>query len=117
MYPLLEFTDVAVFEVASDAFLSFKARTVARVGEPLECACCALVFEPNRLRWRLTGSKRSQELLTRHGALTTAFLLENSTQFFKEFNTKLLLSKNYVTKRQSLKVRDMRRSWALHLLH
>jgi hypothetical protein len=35
-FSLLEFTDVAVFEVASDAFLSFKVRTVARRA-PLGC--------------------------------------------------------------------------------
>ena len=51
--------------------------------------------------------------MTRHGALTTAFLLENSATFFSEFNTKLLLSKNYVTKRQSLKV-SRPRSAAFH---
>jgi len=75
-YKLLAYTDVAIFEVASDAFLAFK------------------------------------DVLSRHGALTTAFLLENSAQFFTEFNTKLLLTKNYVTKRQSLKVRvSSLRAW------
>ncbi len=46
-----------------------------------------------------------QELLSRHAELTTAFLLEQSADFFTAFNTKLLNSSNYVTRRQSLKAR------------
>jgi hypothetical protein len=87
-YTLLAYTDVAVFEVASDAFLAFKARGFL-----------------HRCFVALPSPAGTQELLSRHGALTTAFLLDNSPKFFTEFNSKLLLSKNYVTKRQSLKVR------------
>ena len=56
------------FEVASDAFLSFK------------------------------------ELLGRHPELTTAFLAAHSEPFFRAFNSELLESRNYVTRRQSLKL-------------
>lgn len=68
-YRLLECTDVATFEVASDAFLSFR------------------------------------ELLTRHPALTSTFLLAHSEPLFASYNSKLLASTNYVTRRQSLKAR------------
>ena len=67
MYDLLAFTDVSTFEVASDAFLTFK------------------------------------ELLGRHPNVTTAFLLAHSEAFFTAYNSKLLASQNYVTRRQSIK--------------
>lgn len=73
-YDLLRYTDVATFEVASDAFLSFR------------------------------------ELLTKHAALTSAFLLDQADPFFASYNKDLLSSTNYVTRRQSLKVRAMRPS-------
>ncbi len=71
-YDLLAYTDVTTFEVASDAFLTFR------------------------------------ELLCKHGALTTDFLLAQSEPFFATFNKSLLESKNYVTRRQSLKARPRR---------
>jgi calcium binding protein 39 len=43
-------------------------------------------------------------LLTRHKALVAEFLAEHYSDFFEAYN-KLLQSDNYVTKRQSLKVR------------
>ena len=67
-YELLAFTDVETFEVASDAFLSFR------------------------------------ELLTRHGVLTQEFLGAHGDEFFRAFNSQLLKSTNYVTRRQSLKL-------------
>ena len=69
MFEVLAYTDVSTFEVASDAFLTFK------------------------------------ELLTRHPALTSAFLLAHSQPFFDAYNSKLLASQNYVTRRQSIKAR------------
>jgi calcium binding protein 39 len=67
-YELLASTDVETFEVASDAFLTFR------------------------------------ELLTRHESLTRDFLAAHGDQFFKVFNASLLMSTNYVTRRQSLKL-------------
>ena len=46
----------------------------------------------------------AQELVSRHAALTTDYLLANSDEFFRAFNA-LFASKNYVTKRQSIKAR------------
>lgn len=65
---LLAYTDVDTFEIASDAFLSFK------------------------------------ELLTKHQDMANSFMLNNRASFFSSFNTKLLTSSNYVTRRQSLKL-------------
>jgi calcium binding protein 39 len=44
-------------------------------------------------------------VLSRHGTLTSTFLVDQTAPFFTAFNTKLLSSSNYVTRRQSLKVR------------
>lgn len=64
---LFEKLDYPSFEVASDAFQTFK------------------------------------DLLTRHKQLVAAFLQENYDDFFSNLD-KLLVSDNYVTRRQSLKV-------------
>jgi hypothetical protein len=64
--------EVANFEIASDAFSSFK------------------------------------DLLTRHKAAVAAFLADHYSPFFDHFYA-LLQSSNYVTRRQSLKVRRGRR--------
>lgn len=68
LFEILAYTDVSTFEVASDAFLTFK------------------------------------ELLTRHPALASSFLLAHSEAFFDSYNSKLLASQNYVTRRQSIKL-------------
>ncbi len=91
-YELLAFTDVETFEVASDAFLTFKASALP----PRLVACLA------RAHHRFGCA---QELLTRHAGLASDFLLKHSDQFFQVYNAKLLKSENYVTRRQSLKVR------------
>ena len=49
----------------------------------------------------------AQEVLSRHGTLTSAFLLDQTAPFFTAFNEKLLKSSNYVTRRQSLKARRL----------
>jgi hypothetical protein len=47
---------------------------------------------------------RLQDLLTRHKQVVAQFLQDNFTRFFDAFSA-LLQSNNYVTRRQSLKVR------------
>ncbi|KAJ6991974.1 MO25-like protein [Populus alba x Populus x berolinensis] len=45
-----------------------------------------------------------KELLTRHKSTVAEFLSKNYDWFFAEFNSKLLESTNYITRRQSIKV-------------
>jgi len=66
-YQFFQYVEVPTFDIASDAFVSFR------------------------------------ELLTIHKPLASEFLEQNYDKFFGEYK-KLLLSENYVTKRQSLKL-------------
>lgn len=45
-----------------------------------------------------------KELLTRHKSTVAEFLTRNYDWFFEEFNTKLLESSNYITRRQAVKL-------------
>ncbi|KAG6386873.1 hypothetical protein SASPL_152050 [Salvia splendens] len=45
-----------------------------------------------------------QELLTRHKSTVADFLSKNDDRFFADYNSKLLVSTNYITRRQALKV-------------
>lgn len=45
-----------------------------------------------------------KELLTKHPGPSSVYMSANSAPFFAAFNTKLLVSPNYVTRRQSLKL-------------
>lgn len=45
-----------------------------------------------------------KELMTRHKSTVAEFLTENCTWFFAEFNSKLLQSSNYMTRRQAVKL-------------
>lgn len=45
-----------------------------------------------------------KELLTRHKSTVSDFLSRNYTWFFREFNTKLLQSNTYITKRHAIKL-------------
>jgi calcium binding protein 39 len=66
-FKLFSLVNVSNFEVASDAFVTFK------------------------------------DYLSKHKQIASDFLIKNFDNFFKEY-TKLLLSNNYVTKRQSLRL-------------
>uniref|UniRef100_A0A0E0ALY6 MO25-like protein n=5 Tax=Oryza TaxID=4527 RepID=A0A0E0ALY6_9ORYZ len=50
------------------------------------------------------ASATFKELLTRHKATVAEFLSKNYDWFFSEFNTRLLSSTNYITKRQAIKL-------------
>ncbi|TVU38185.1 hypothetical protein EJB05_11541 [Eragrostis curvula] len=50
------------------------------------------------------ASATFKELLTRHKATVAEFLSNNYDWFFTEFNTRLLSSTNYITKRQAIKL-------------
>ncbi|KAL3850947.1 hypothetical protein ACJIZ3_012829 [Penstemon smallii] len=45
-----------------------------------------------------------KELMTRHKSTVAAFLLKNYDWFFAEYNSKLLESTNYITRRQAIKL-------------
>ncbi|XP_010905891.1 putative MO25-like protein At5g47540 isoform X1 [Elaeis guineensis] len=50
------------------------------------------------------ASATFKELLTRHKSTVAEFLSKNYDWFFKEFNSKLLESPNYITRRQAVKL-------------
>ncbi|ONM24766.1 putative MO25-like protein At5g47540 [Zea mays] len=50
------------------------------------------------------ASATFKELLTRHKATVAEFLSNNYDWFFEEFNSRLLSSTNYITKRQAIKL-------------
>jgi calcium binding protein 39 len=50
------------------------------------------------------ASATFKELLTRHKATVAEFLSKNYDWFFAEFNSRLLSSTNYITKRQAIKL-------------
>ena len=50
------------------------------------------------------ASATFKELLTRHKATVAEFLSKNYDWFFAEFNSRLLSSSNYITKRQAIKL-------------
>ncbi|GJN32911.1 hypothetical protein PR202_gb21454 [Eleusine coracana subsp. coracana] len=50
------------------------------------------------------ASATFKELLTRHKATVAEFLSKNYDWFFQEFNSRLLSSTNYITKRQAIKI-------------
>ncbi|KAL0398866.1 UNVERIFIED_CONTAM: putative MO25-like protein [Sesamum radiatum] len=52
----------------------------------------------------LTGYTLLQELLTRHKSTVAEFLSKNYDWFFAEYNSKLLESSNYITRRQAVKL-------------
>ncbi|XP_042038190.1 putative MO25-like protein At5g47540 [Salvia splendens] len=45
-----------------------------------------------------------KELLTRHKSTVADFLSKNDDRFFADYNSKLLVSTNYITRRQALKL-------------
>lgn len=87
-YCFFTYIESATFDIASDAFATFKVRL-----RPLSA--------PVRAASR--GAAGPQDLLTKHKQLCAEFLEKNYDQIFERYQ-KLLHSENYVTRRQSLKV-------------
>lgn len=81
-YKFFDYVQKSTFDIASDAFATFKVRCRRNF------FIIAFVF---------------QDLLTKHKALCADFLERNYDQFFNRYRD-LLNSENYVTRRQSLKV-------------
>ena len=77
--------DRGAFEVSTDAFTTLRVRLnfLTHRGPPLTSA---------------------QEILTRHKIVVAQYLTINLELFFSKYNTVLIQSSSYVTKRQSLKL-------------
>lgn len=83
-----EWIDKSSFEVAADAFTTF------RVGR----SASQSLFVPKLLTHKM------QELLTKHKELVPRYLAINFDMFFDKYNHVLVQSNSYVTKRQSIKL-------------
>ena len=87
-YDFFKYVEVSTFDIASDAFATFK---VTGTWFYFILLCQNLTFYP------------LQELLTKHKMLAADFLEANFDKVFGHYQ-KLLHSENYVTRRQSLKL-------------
>ncbi len=88
-YDFFKYVEVSTFDIASDAFATFKVRykAISRDFAASYQLCFFFV----------------QELLTKHKMLAADFLENNFDKVFEHYG-KLLHSDNYVTRRQSLKL-------------
>ncbi|KAI0484634.1 Mo25-like protein [Xylariaceae sp. FL0804] len=82
-----DWIDKSSFEVAADAFTTFRVRLLKPV-------------DP----WDPVADLASQELLTKHKELVPRYLAVNFELFFDKYNNILVQSNSYVTKRQSIKL-------------
>ncbi|KAF3656105.1 hypothetical protein FXO38_14340 [Capsicum annuum] len=76
------------FDIAADAAATFKE----------------LLLFPTASLSQLGWNFFCQELLTRHKSTVAEFLSKNYDWFFAEYNSKLLESSNYITRRQAIKL-------------
>lgn len=81
-----DWIDKSSFEVAADAFTTFRVRYISP--------------EPQRS----TSLIIAQELLTKHKDIVPRYLAVNFDMFFDRYNHVLVQSNSYVTKRQSIKL-------------
>ena len=86
-WKFFDWVDKSNFEVSADAFTTFRVRRT----------------DPQWSR-RSESTDATQEILTRHKNLVTAYLATNFELFFGRFNDTLMQSGSYVTKRQSIKL-------------
>lgn len=92
-FNFFRYVEVSTFDIASDAFSTFKVglSLVVLFSISLIDFCLSFIGSPE------------QELLTRHKMLCAEFLEANYDQVFTHYQ-QLLSSENYVTRRQSLKL-------------
>ena len=90
-YKFFEYVEVSTFDIASDAFSTFK------VGQ----LNWNIMYEVDK--FTVNYCRNLQELLTRHKLLSAEFLEANYDKVFNHYQ-QLLNSENYVTRRQSLKL-------------
>ncbi|KAK4491897.1 hypothetical protein RD792_002678, partial [Penstemon davidsonii] len=84
MKKFFDYIQLPNFDIASDAAATFKCLQVGASA--------------------IASSTEKQELMTRHKSTVAAFLLKNYDWFFAEYNSKLLESTNYITRRQAIKL-------------
>ncbi|KAL6135147.1 hypothetical protein ACLB2K_067375 [Fragaria x ananassa] len=88
------------FEIASDAAATFKVEYGLIIipdckTATIRCVCVLILLSLTQL---------AQELMTRHKSTVAQFLSNNYDWFFQEYNSQLLESQNYITKRQAVKL-------------
>ena len=91
-YKFFEYVELSTFDIASDAFLTFRVSFIYNFFSFI-----------HSFSLKLNLMKQNQDLLTRHKTLCATFLEQNYEKFFEHYQ-KLLHSDNYVTRRQSLKL-------------
>lgn len=86
-WKFFEWIDRGAFEACADAFNTFRVRPIGLVEyRTIVMLICA------------------QDILTKHKALVSDYLQTNFDRFFKTYNSVLVQSDSYVTKRQSIKL-------------
>lgn len=83
-WKFFDWIDKGSFEVGADAFTTFRVSPGVRIAKKF--------------------SNLVQELLTKHKQLVAQYLSTNFDLFFHKYNTTLMNSASYVTKRQSIKL-------------
>ena len=96
-YEFFKYVEVSNFDIASDAYSTFKV-ILKYYFLGMLCRITLLTHFTNSLFWLFL-----QDLLTRHKMLSAEFLEANYDNVFDQYQ-KLLNSENYVTRRQSLKL-------------
>ena len=82
-WKFFDWIDKGVFEVGADAFNTFRVRASLSRGDQTDTR---------------------QEILTKHKTLVATYLQTNFDRFFQQYNSRLIQSESYVTKRQSIKL-------------
>ncbi|GJN14048.1 hypothetical protein PR202_gb00823 [Eleusine coracana subsp. coracana] len=93
MRKFFDYIQLPDFNIASDAFRTFKATLCL-----LNSNCSKTVNYAKRNYYEY---KQYDELLTRHKSSAAEFFSRNYDWFFSEFNCKLLSSSNYIIRRQA----------------
>lgn len=89
-FRFFHYVEGSAFDIASDAFSSFKVFVVWSRKVPVLTLTMLILL-------------RFQDLLSKHKIIVAEFLDQNYDKFFQHYQ-RLLDSDNYVTRRQSLKV-------------
>lgn len=97
-YRFFQYVEGSAFDIASDAFSSFKVKFL------YYCWILSRHYEMPHITSTQRGLCWFQDLLSKHKIIVAEFLSSNYDKFFQHYQ-RLLDSDNYVTRRQSLKVR------------
>ena len=97
------FVEMSTFDIASDAFSSFRVCVCVCVCVCYVCVCVCVWVCVGVHTYLCAYISSLQELLTRHKVMSSEYLEKSYDPVFERYQ-KLLVSENYVTRRQSLKV-------------